>query len=286
MRFARVGEPGAEKPVVVQGDALFDLTPLTADIDGAFLADPSARARVAVALADGTLPRLPADGSRRFGPPIARPHALLCIGLNYAAHAAESGAASPTEPILFLKTPNTLCGPNDDLVLPPGSRKTDWEVELGVVIGAPAYRLKDPSDAWAHIAGYVLVDDVSEREYQLERPGGQWSKGKISPGFTPAGPYLVTADEVDPGNLGIRSRVNGEVRQDSTTADLIFPVDYLVWHLSQYVRLEAGDLVLTGTPEGVALSGRFPYLADGDRVEVEIDGLGAQSRRVVAGTDD
>jgi len=177
---------------------------------------------------------------------------------------------------MFLKTPNTVGGPNDDVDIPRASRKTDWEVELGVVIGKRALYLDSPADSAAHIAGYLAANDLSEREFQLEISGGQWSKGKSSPGFSPLGPWLVTPDEVDAGNLRLRSWVNGEPRQDSTTADLVFGVDYIIWHLSQFLALEPGDVVLTGTPEGVALSGRFPYLAAGDVVEIDIEGLGRQ----------
>ena len=280
MKFARLGPLGAERPVLVDGDLTYDLSGLTADIDGAFLAD-GGPARAAAALAAGELPRLQADGLR-VGAPIARPGAVICIGMNYAAHAAESGSAPPEVPIMFLKTPNTVVGPDDDVVIPRGSQKTDWEVELGVVIGRRAAYLGGVEEAMDHVAGFVLANDVSERTFQLEVSGGQWSKGKCAPGFNPTGPWLVTPDEVDHTSLGLRSRVNGEPRQDSSTADMIFGVAELVHHLSQYLTLEPGDLVLTGTPEGVALSGRFPYLRDGDVVEVEIDGLGRQRQRFVA----
>ena len=281
MKFARLGEPGSEVPVVLDGDRRLDLRPLTSDVDGAFLADDPV-GRTAAALAAGLLPELPDAGALRIGAPIARPGAVVCIGMNYAAHAAESGSAPPSFPVMFLKTPNTVVGPNDAVTIPRGSEKTDWEVELGVVIGSRASYLDSPADAAAHIAGYVTVNDVSERTFQLEVSGGQWSKGKCAPGFNPTGPWLVTPDEVDPQALRLRSRVNGEPRQDSSTADKIFPVDHIVWHLSQFLTLEPGDLVLTGTPEGVALSGRFPYLAPGDIVDIEIDGVGAQRQRFVA----
>jgi 2,4-diketo-3-deoxy-L-fuconate hydrolase len=206
---------------------------------------------------------------------------VLCIGMNYAAHAAESGSAPPKIPILFLKTPNTVVGPNDAVEIPRGSEKTDWEVELGVVIGARASYLDSPEDSAAHIAGFVIANDVSERDFQMAVSGGQWSKGKCAPGFNPTGPLLVTPDEVDLDGLRLRSWVNGEPRQDSTTADMIFDVNHIIWHLSQYLTLEPGDLVITGTPEGVALSGRFPYLSAGDVVELEIDGLGRQRQEFV-----
>jgi 2-keto-4-pentenoate hydratase/2-oxohepta-3-ene-1,7-dioic acid hydratase in catechol pathway len=281
MKFARLGDPGHEIPVVLDGDRRLDLRPLTADIDGDFLAsDPVAR--TVAAIAAGELPELAGADDLRIGAPITRPSAVVCIGMNYAAHAAESGSAPPAVPVVFLKTPNTVVGPNDAVTIPRGSEKTDWEVELGVVIGRRASYLDSPADAAAHIAGYVTANDLSERTFQLEVSGGQWSKGKCAPGFNPTGPWLVTPDDVDPQALRLRSHVNGEPRQDSSTADMIFPVDHIVWHLSQFLTLEPGDLVLTGTPQGVALSGRFPYLKPGDVVDIEIEGLGAQRQEFVA----
>lgn len=273
MKLARLGNRGEEVPVLVDGARALDLRGVTADIDGPFLAGGGFD-RVRAAHSAGELPEL-ADAARlRVGAPIARPSAVLCIGMNYVAHAAESGSAPPTVPILFLKPPNTVVGPNDPVPIPRGSTKTDWEVELGVVIGSPTQYLSSPAEARNHIAGYVAANDVSERAFQLEESGGQWSKGKAAAAFTPTGPWLVTPDEFDPGNARLRSWVNGAPRQDSSTADMIFSVDYVVWHLSQYMVLEPGDLILTGTPEGVALSGRFPYLVAGDVVDLEIDGLG------------
>jgi 2-keto-4-pentenoate hydratase/2-oxohepta-3-ene-1,7-dioic acid hydratase in catechol pathway len=277
----RLGQPGAERPAARTEDGtVLDLSPITDDIDAAFLAgDGLARARDASAA--GRLPTLDASGLR-IGAPVARPGAVLCIGQNYAAHAAESGAEPPTTPILFFKHPNTVIGPDDEVLLPPNGDKTDWEVELAVVIGRQARYLGSPDDALAHVAGYAVSNDISERAFQLEQSGGQWSKGKCCETFNPLGPWLVTADEVaDPQALGLRSFVNGEPRQDSTTADMIFSVAYLIWHLSQYLVLDPGDVINTGTPQGVALSGRFPYLAAGDRVELEIDGLGKQRQVVV-----
>jgi 2,4-didehydro-3-deoxy-L-rhamnonate hydrolase len=275
MHLLRLGRPGQEIPAVEDGGTVHDLRPLTADIDGAFLAsDGIARARSA--LAAGELPVLDgADGLRR-GAPVARPAAVICIGQNYAAHAAESGAEPPSSPIIFFKHPGTVAGPDDAVGLPPGADTVDWEVELGVVIGRRAWRLSSVDAAQEHVAGYTVVDDLSERTWQIQESGGQWSKGKCAPGFAPTGPYLVPAADVDPSGLRLRSWVNGEPRQDSVTADMIFGVDHLVHHLSQYMALEPGDLICTGTPEGVALSGRFPYLGDGDVVELEIEGLGRQ----------
>jgi 2,4-didehydro-3-deoxy-L-rhamnonate hydrolase len=276
VQLLRLGETGAERPAVRAADgAVFDLSPLTPDIDGAFLAaDGIARARSA--LADGALPPLDPTGLR-VGPPVARPGAVICIGQNYAAHAAESGAPPPERPIVFFKHPNTVVGPYDDVLIPPGADRVDWEVELAVVIGRTARYLPSPSSSSRCIAGFAIANDVSERAFQTEHSGGQWSKGKSAETFAPLGPWLVPADEVpDPQALGLRSWVNDEPRQDSGTADMIFPVDRLVWDLSQYMVLDPGDVVLTGTPEGVALSGRFPYLVPGDVMRLEIDGLGGQ----------
>jgi 2-keto-4-pentenoate hydratase/2-oxohepta-3-ene-1,7-dioic acid hydratase in catechol pathway len=279
MRFLRVGEPGAERPVVEDGDAVHDIGGLTPDLDGEFFASGGIQ-RVRDALSTGGLPRIDVAG-QRLGPPIARPAAVLCIGQNYAAHAAESGAPPPQYPIIFFKHPNTVVGPFDDIRRPRGAQKLDWEVELGVVIGRRARYLESPEAAADVIAGYTVSHDVSERAFQTEVSGGQWSKGKSCETFNPLGPYLVPADEVDPQALGLRSRVNGEVRQDSSTADMVFSVHHLVWDLSRYLVLEPGDLINSGTPQGVALSGHFPYLADGDVVDLEIDHLGAQRQTVV-----
>jgi 2,4-didehydro-3-deoxy-L-rhamnonate hydrolase len=276
----RLGPAGAEIPVVDAGDGIRDLRSLTADIDGAFLAaDGVARARAAAP----DLPLLDGAHRMRVGAPIARPSAVLCIGQNYAAHAAESGSPPPAWPILFFKHPNTVVGPFDDVVIPPGATTVDWEVELGVVIGRQASRLADDADPLSYVAGFVVGDDVSERTWQRDESGGQWSKGKNAPTFCPVGPDLVPADEVDPQALHLWSRVGGETRQDSSTADMVFGVAHLVRHLSHYVTLEPGDLLLTGTPQGVAMSGRFPYLADGDLLEIGIDGLGTQRSRLVQG---
>lgn len=281
MRFLRLGPLGQEIPALRdESGVVRDLRSMTNDIDGAFLASGGiARAKAALA----TLPILDGADELRTGAPIARPTAVICIGQNYAAHAAESGDLPPEIPIVFFKHPNTVVGPFDDVPLPPGAQKLDWEVELGVVIGAPAYRLSSREDAVKAIAGYVVSHDVSERAWQIAESGGQWSKGKSGPSFNPVGPALVPlADLDDPNALRLWSTVNGEPRQDSSTADLIFDVATLVWHLSQYMQLEPGDLVNTGTPQGVALSGRFPYLKAGDVVELGIEGLGSQRQAIVA----
>ena len=278
-KFLRLGPAGSEIPAMETADGVVhDLRPLTADIDGSFLeSDGLRRARDLAA----ELPVLEGARELRVGPPIARPGAVLCIGQNYAAHAAESGNAAPTVPILFFKHPNTVVGPFDDIHVPPRAEKIDWEVELGVVIGTRARYLASEADALDHVAGYVVSHDVSERTWQKEESGGQWSKGKIAETFNPLGPALVPADEIDPQALRIWSTVNGEARQDSTTADMVFSVANLVWHLSQYAVLDPGDLLNTGTPEGVAMSGRFPYLAAGDVVELGIEGLGTMRQSVV-----
>ncbi|WP_426592448.1 fumarylacetoacetate hydrolase family protein [Cellulomonas sp. McL0617] len=280
MQLLRLGPVGHEIPAVVGDDGVVrDLSSLTADIDGAFLSTGGVeRARAALP----TLPVLAGADAMRRGAPVARPTAVVCIGQNYAAHAAESGATPPVVPIVFLKHPNTVVGPDDHVPLPPGALKLDYEVELAVVVGRRASYLQSLAEAHACIAGYTVVDDISERAWQMEESLGQWSKGKCGPAFAPLGPALVPAADVDAGALGLRSWVNGEPRQDSSTADMIFAVDHLVWSLSQYMALEPGDVICTGTPEGVAFSGRFPYLRAGDVVEVEIDGLGRQRHEVVA----
>jgi 2-keto-4-pentenoate hydratase/2-oxohepta-3-ene-1,7-dioic acid hydratase in catechol pathway len=279
IKLARLGERGQEEPAVIAVDAngsekYFSLAPLTRDIDGSFLANDGI-GRTLQALRAGELPEISAAGLR-VGSPVARPGSVVCIGMNYAAHAAESGSAPPEIPVVFLKPSNTVSGPFDAAPIPPSSEKYDWEVELGVVIGKEASYLSDASSALDYVAGYVVANDLSERDYQLPGAAGQWTKGKSLPASTPLGPWLVPADDVDAGRLRLRSLVNGEVRQDSSTADLIFDVATLVHHVSQYMLLEPGDVILTGTPEGVALSGRFPYLQPGDVVELDIEGLGRQ----------
>lgn len=279
--FLRLGAPGAEVPALLAGDRTYDLRPLTGDIDPAFLA-AGGMARARQALAEGRLEELPGAADLRIGSPVARPQAVVCIGQNYAAHAAESGSAPPVHPIVFFKHPNTVVGPQDAILRPPGASTLDWEAELGVVIGTAAWQVAE-EDALSHVAGYLVGNDVSERTWQRQMSGGQWSKGKSAPTFCPLGPWLVPADEVDPTALHIWSRVSGEPRQDSSTADMVFPVAALIADLSRSLRLEAGDVLLTGTPEGVAMSGNFPYLVDGDVVEIGIDGLGVQRSTITPG---
>ncbi|GAB3942302.1 fumarylacetoacetate hydrolase family protein [Kribbella albertanoniae] len=277
MELLRLGAVGEERPYVRATDGtVYDLSPLTADIDGAFLAaDGIARTRAA--LDAGELTAASADGLR-VGAPIAHPGAVVCIGMNYAAHAAESGSEPPKQPIVFFKHPNTVVGPYDEVLVPRGSAKTDWEVELAVVIGKTARYVETDEEALACVAGYAVSNDVSERAFQIEESGGQWSKGKCCETFNPLGPGLVPADEVDPQNLDLKSWVNGEIRQDSNTRDMVFSVAALIRDVSQYMVLSPGDILNTGTPQGVALSGRFPYLSPGDVMELEIQGLGKQKQ--------
>jgi 2-keto-4-pentenoate hydratase/2-oxohepta-3-ene-1,7-dioic acid hydratase in catechol pathway len=278
VELLRLGAVGEERPYVRAADGtVHDLSSITGDIDGAFLAsDGIARARAA--LEAGDLPAVDVEGLR-IGAPIARPMAVVCIGQNYAAHAAESGAEPPKQPIVFFKHPNTVVGPYDEVLVPRGATRTDWEVELAVVIGKKARYVDTDEEALACVAGYAVSNDVSERAFQIEQSGGQWSKGKCCETFNPLGPTLVPADEVgDVQNLDLKSWVNGEPRQDSNTRDMIFSVAALIRDLSQYMTLSPGDIVNTGTPEGVALSGRFPYLAPGDTMELEIQGLGKQKQ--------
>ncbi|WP_434617557.1 fumarylacetoacetate hydrolase family protein [Arthrobacter sp. A5] len=280
MKIARLGEPGLEIPVIIAAGAdgeerTHDARPVTTDIDGGFLSGGGI-ARLCKAVKRGELPLLEGAAALRIGSPVARPNNVICIGMNYAAHAAESGAQPPTIPVVFLKPNNTVTGPFDAAPIPPLSAKYDWEVELGVVIGSKASYLASVEEAADAVAGYLVANDLSERAYQIPGAAGQWTKGKSLPKSTPLGPWLVPAAEADANNLQLRSWVNGEPRQDSNTADLIFDIPTVIHHLSQYMVLEPGDVVLTGTPEGVALSGRFPYLQDGDVVEMEIAGLGRQ----------
>ena len=281
MKLLRVGAPGAERPAVLSADGRArDVSGVVDDFGPAFFAGDGL-ARVAAAVENGGLP--PVTG--RTGAPIARPGKVVCIGLNYTDHAAETGQAVPPRPVVFMKDPSTVVGPGDDVLIPRGSAKTDWEVELGVIIGRRARYLDSPEAALATVAGYAISNDVSERAFQLEL-SPQWDIGKSCETFNPLGPWLVTADEVpDPQALGLRLAVNGVRRQDGNTGNMVFAVGYLIWYLSQYMVLEPGDLINTGTPAGVALGlPDHPYLRPGDRVELEIDGLGRAGQRFVAVT--
>ena len=282
MKLLRVGPRDTERPAALDAEGrLVDLSGVVEDITGELLAGAEL-ARVRAAVDGGGLPVLDPEGLR-IGPPI-RPGKVVCIGLNYHDHAAETGATLPTEPVLFLKAADTVVGPFDDVLIPRLSQKTDWEVELAVVIGRAARYVDSDAEALACVGGYAVVNDVSEREFQLERQG-QWDKGKNCETFNPLGPWLVTADEVgDPQSLGLRLWVNGELRQDGNTANMNFGVAELVRYLSQFMVLYPGDVINTGTPAGVALGQPEPkpYLRPGDVVELEIDGLGRARQLMVA----
>jgi 2-keto-4-pentenoate hydratase/2-oxohepta-3-ene-1,7-dioic acid hydratase in catechol pathway len=277
VQILRLGPVGEERPAVRTDDGTtYDLSGITADVDGAFLANSGVE-RVRDALKAGGLPVLETEGLR-IGPPLKNVGKVICIGLNYRDHAEETGADILGEPVMFLKTPDTIVGPYDEVLIPRKSVKTDWEVELGVVIGRTARYLESEEDALACVGGYTVSHDVSEREFQLER-GGTWDKGKNCETFNPLGPFLVPADEIaDPQNLELRLWVNGELRQNGTTKNMIFPVAEIVRYLSQFLVLRPGDIINTGTPAGVALGEPEPkpYLRAGDVVELEIEGLGKQ----------
>jgi 2-keto-4-pentenoate hydratase/2-oxohepta-3-ene-1,7-dioic acid hydratase in catechol pathway len=275
MRLIRFGQPGAEKPGVIIGETRKDLSAHFSDWDRAFFRNNGLAKLAEIVKDPASLPDVPAD--ERLGAPVARPGKVICIGLNYSDHAKESGMAIPEEPIVFQKGANTVVGPNDHIIIPRRSEKTDWEVELGVVIGTDARYLDSPADSIKYIAGYCISHDVSERAFQLER-GGQWTKGKSCDNFNPLGPWLSTTDEIpDPQNLSMTLSVNGERMQNGTTSTMIFDVAFLVHYLSQFMTLEAGDMISTGTPPGVGL-GMKParYLKAGDVVDVAIEGLGSQ----------
>jgi len=283
MYLMRLGRVGSERPVVRIDDSHYiDVSDVVDDFDEAFFGS-NGLTRVADLVRErSTTEQLQELGEERIGAPIARPHQILCIGLNYSDHAAETGAAVPEEPILFTKSPNTLIGPNDDVRIPRGSTKLDWEVELGVVIGQRTSYLDSIDDARAAIAGYVVVNDVSERAFQIER-GGQWSKGKSAETFNPAGPWLVTPDEIDDvRNLRMWLDVSGVRRQDGSTSTMIFDPYFVVHYLSQFLVLEPGDLIDTGTPPGVGMGMQPPvWLKAGDVMELGIDGLGSQRQTVI-----
>lgn len=279
MKLMRVGPAGSETPVVLDEQGLRrDVSAITADFDGAFFGGGGIERLRAVDLT--VLPVLGDD--LRVGAPIARPGNVLCVGLNYIDHANESNMAIPAEPVLFNKAPNAVVGPHDDVLMPRGSAKVDWEVELGVVIGSTCRYLASPEESLAHVAGFVISNDVSERAFQLEGTG-QWVKGKSCETFNPCGPWLVTPDELDLGaGLDLWLDVNGERRQTGHTSDLIFDVPFLLHYISQYLVLDPGDLVNTGTPPGVAMGMAEPaWLRAGDEMTLGITGLGEQRQRCV-----
>lgn len=282
MKLLRIGEPGHEKPAALVGeDRIVDLSDVVDDIDEAFLGSGGLE-RIAPIVAERAAGGGEPLGDRRIGSPIARPHQIICVGLNYSDHAAETGQEVPDEPILFTKSPNTIVGPHDDVRIPRGATKPDWEVELGIVIGTRASYLGSVEEAREHIAGWVLVNDVSERAFQMER-GGQWLKGKSAETFNPTGPWLVTPDEIeDVQDLGMWLDVNGERRQTGSTATMVFDPYEIVRYISQFMVLEPGDLIDTGTPPGVGLGMTPPvWLAEGDVMTLGIDGLGEQRQRVI-----
>ena len=283
MRLMRIGAEGSERPVVRLTDETYiDVSDVIGDFNEEFFGRGMDRLRSLVTERANSGDGAQFDGDR-IGAPIARPHQILCIGLNYSDHAAETGQEVPGEPILFTKSPNTLVGPNDEVRIPRGCIKPDWEVELGVVIGRRCRYLENEAEAAAAIAGFVVVNDVSARDFQIER-GGQWSKGKSAETFNPCGPQLVTPDEVlDVLNLGMWLDVNGQRRQTGSTATMIFSPAYIVHYLSQFMVLEPGDLINTGTPPGVGMGMKPPvWLQPDDVIDLGIDGLGTQ-RQVVIG---
>jgi 2-keto-4-pentenoate hydratase/2-oxohepta-3-ene-1,7-dioic acid hydratase in catechol pathway len=280
LKLARLGKFGFEKPAIVVSDteAVF-VDDVVADFNRETLSNGAMDKLKKLDLASRPKVKI---ADYRLGSPVARPTKAICVGLNYAKHAKESGAEPPKEPVIFMKAPDTVIGGFDDIVIPPNSVKTDYEVEICVVIGKDALYLESPAKAKEHILGYTISQDVSERHWQIER-SGQWVKGKSFPTFNPVGPWIVTTDEFDPTDVRLWSTVDGEKRQDSKTSDMIFGIDHCVWYISQFMELKAGDIINTGTPEGVGM-GHKPekYLKPGQVVETGIDGLGTIKSNVVA----
>ncbi|SIT08100.1 fumarylacetoacetate hydrolase family protein [Paracoccus saliphilus] len=279
MKLIRYGAPGAEKPGLIDSDGkLRDLSARVADIGGDALS-PGNLAVLASTDAQ-TLPLV--EGNPRIGPCIAGVGKFICIGLNYADHAVEAGMDVPSEPVIFMKATSAICGPDDDLIIPRGSEKTDWEVELGIVIGKTAKYVSE-ADALDHVAGYCVCHDVSERAFQNEHQG-QWTKGKSADSFGPIGPWLVTKDEIaDPQNLPLWLKVNGQTMQDGSTRTMVYGVAHLVSYLSRFMSLQPGDIISTGTPPGVGMGMKPPrYLKAGDVVELGVEGLGSQRQNCVA----
>ena len=279
MKLIRFGMAGEEKPgVLLEDGTRLDVSATFADYTPGFFA-AGGLDQLSKIVARGGLPKAPAEA--RLGPPIARPHKFLAIGLNYRLHAQEAGLPIPEEPVLFTKATSCICGPNDDVLIPRGSTKLDYEVELGLVMKNKVRYLESEDKAMEHVAGFVLSNDVSERNFQMER-AGNWVKGKSADTFGPLGPWLVTRDEMpNYDSLEMQLKVNGETRQHSNTNDLIFGVPHIVWYLSQFMTLEPGDVIITGTPSGVALGMKPPgWLKDGDKVELTIEGLGTQTQTI------
>jgi len=280
MKLIRFGATGKEKPGVIIREKYFDVSSFTDDYNETFFETEGLKRLNDYLMTNPELPEV--DKEIRLGAPVARPSKIVCIGLNYKDHAKETGAAIPAEPILFFKSTTAITGPNDNIIIPKNSHKTDWEVELAVVIGSKASYVEEV-DAMNHIAGYCLHNDVSERAFQLER-GGTWDKGKGCDTFAPIGPYLATSDEVaDVNNLRLWLTVNGQLMQDGNTVNLVFSIPYLISYVSQFMTLLPGDIISTGTPAGVGLGMNPPvYLKPGDVVELGIDGLGRSTQQVVA----
>lgn len=278
MKLIRFGEAGKEKPGVVINDTCFDVSAWVQDYDEVFFED-GGLAKLEKVISGN---KLPVVEVKRYGCPVKKPSKIVCIGLNYSDHAKETGATVPSEPVIFLKSTTALIGPDDDVIIPKDSQKTDWEVELAVVIGKKAQYVEE-SDAMDYVAGYSLHNDISEREFQLER-GGTWDKGKGCDTFAPIGPWLVTKDEIkDVHNLRLWLTVNGKYMQDSTTSNLIFKIPLLVSYISRFMTLLPGDIISTGTPNGVGLAMKPPvYLKPGDVMELGIDGLGKSKQKVKA----
>jgi len=282
MKLIRFGQPGKEKPgIILHDDSRRDVSEFIEDYNEAFFEDDGVNK-----LQDwlrGNRENLPViNKDIRLGPSVAKPSKIICVGLNYSKHAAESGMQIPKEPVLFFKAPSAITGPNDDIIIPKNSQKTDWEVELAVVIGKKALYV-DESEAMNYVAGYVLHNDVSEREFQIER-SGQWVKGKSADSFAPIGPFMATQDEIpDPHNLNLWLKVNGQTMQSSNTSDLVFKIPFLVSYISQFMSLVPGDIISTGTPSGVGLGLKPPrYLRPGDIVELGVDSLGSAKQKVRA----
>lgn len=281
MKLIRFGNVKEEKPGVLVDGKRYDASSIVQDFDQSFFGSNEIE-ELAGKLKDHQLPEV--DSDERWGSPIARPGKIVCIGLNYADHAAESGMEEPTEPVVFFKASSAVVGPYDDVVIPKGSEKTDWEVELGVVIGKEASYVSE-ADALDHVAGYLLHNDVSERAFQIER-GGQWVKGKSCDTFAPLGPWVATPDEMgDINNLNLWLTINGKKFQDGSSSNLIFKIPFIIHYLSQFMTLEPGDVISTGTPAGVGFGFKPPmYLKPGDVMELGIDGLGTSKQKVVAYT--
>jgi len=279
MRLARIGAIGHEKPAIVEGDEAIFVDSIISDWDRTSLGEG---AMAKIAKTDlSKLPRVSTDGVR-FGAPISKPSKIICVGLNYLAHIKEAGFDTPAEPVIFMKSPDSLVGPNDDVVIPPNSAATDYEVELAIVIGKSALYLDSPANSAEHILGYTISQDVSERHWQMER-AGQWVKGKSFPTFNPLGPVVVTSDSINAHNLRLWCSVNEEMKQDSNTDDLLYGINHIVWYISQFMELFPGDIINTGTPFGVGMGFKPPvYLKAGQVMKTGIEGIGEITNRIVA----